>query len=173
LVKAIKSKKNPPLDRFIYALGIRHVGSQTAEDLAHHFKTIEKLSKATIDELSRVEGIGEVVAESIVEWFERPSNQKLLKKFEELGVKPEPVKEVEGPLKGQNFVVTGSLESMSRDQAAEEIRKRGGSFQTAVTQETDYLVIGEGVGENKLAKARKVGTKQLDEKQFLRVLDKT
>ena len=171
LHKAIQDKKKPPLDRFIYGLGIRHVGSQTAEDLAHHFKTIEKLSTATIDDLSHVEGIGEVVAEAIVAWFERPINQKLLTKFTKLGVEPEQVKEIEGPLKGTNFVVTGTLESMSRDQAAERIKNLGGNFQTAVTQETNYLVVGEGVGENKLAKARKLGTKQISEPEFQRMLD--
>jgi DNA ligase (NAD+) len=89
LVNAIQEKKNPPLERFIYGLGIRQVGVQTAIDLAAHFKNLNKLSNATIDELNDIEGIGEVVAESIVEWFEEPRNKKLLEKFEKFNVIPE------------------------------------------------------------------------------------
>ncbi|HSX17794.1 MAG TPA: NAD-dependent DNA ligase LigA [Candidatus Saccharimonadales bacterium] len=170
LAKAIQEKKRPPLDRFIYALGIRQVGSQTALDLANHFHDFEKLAKATIDELSEIEGIGEVVAESIVEWFERPSNQKLLGKFKKNEVHPEEAHPPRGPLNGKNFVVTGSLESMSREEAAERIRTLGGKFQSSVSQETDYLVVGANVGESKLKKARDLDTNQINEKEFLNLL---
>lgn len=169
LVEAIQSKKTPPLSRFIYGLGIRHVGTQTAIDVANHFKDLEALKAATIDELSEVEGVGEVVAESIVEWFAEPINQKLLDKFERLGVQPEEVKEVGGPLAGLKFAVTGSLESMGREQAAEQIRGLGGTFQSSVGKDTDYLVVGANVGASKLAKAAKLGTKQLDEAEFLKM----
>src|SRR5207248_11537537 len=100
LVKAIQDKKNPPLDRFLYGLGIRQVGAQTAVDLANHFRSLEMLSQATIDELSEVEGIGEVVAESIVAWFENPGNQRVLERFKTHGVWPQEVKKVGGPLEG-------------------------------------------------------------------------
>jgi len=171
LVKAIHDKKHPPLARFIYGLGIRHIGTQTAIDLAAHFKTLNKLSNSTIDELSEVEGIGEVVAEAVVEWFEEPRNKQLLDKFEKFGVKPESAHEVEGPLSGQSFVVTGSLEAMSREEAGERIRALGGTFQSSVGKETDYLVVGANVGDSKLAKAEKLGTKQIDEEQLLKLLD--
>jgi DNA ligase (NAD+) len=170
LVKAIQSKKNPPLERFIYGLGIRQVGVQTAIDLATHFKTLNKLSNSTIDELSEIEGVGEVVAESIVEWFSEPRNKRLLEKFEKYGVKPESAHEVSGPLVGKSFVVTGSLESMSRDEAGEKIRALGGTFQSSVGKETDYLVVGANVGESKLEKARKLGTKQINEQEFLELV---
>jgi DNA ligase (NAD+) len=170
LVKAIQSKKNPPLERFIYGLGIRQVGVQTAIDLATHFKTLNKLSNSTIDELSEIEGVGEVVAESIVEWFSEPRNKRLLEKFEKFGVKPESAHEVSGPLVGKSFVVTGSLESMSRDEAGEKIRALGGTFQSSVGKETDYLVVGANVGESKLEKARKLGTKQINEQEFLELV---
>jgi DNA ligase (NAD+) len=170
LVKAIQSKKNPPLERFIYGLGIRQVGVQTAIDLAAHFKTLTKLSNSTIDNLGEIEGVGEIVAESIVEWFEEPRNKKLLEKFEKFGVKPESAHEVSGPLVGKNFVVTGSLESMGRDEAAEKIRALGGTFQSSVGKETDYLVVGANVGESKLKKARNLGTKQLTEAEFLKIV---
>jgi DNA ligase (NAD+) len=170
LVKAIQDKKHPPIARFIYGLGIRHVGVQTAIDLANHFKKLSKLSSSTIDQLSQVEGIGEVVAEAVVEWFEEPQNQKLLEQFMELGVEPEQVEEVGGPLLGKNFVVTGSLESMSRDEAAERIRALGGTFQSSVGKDTDYLVVGANVGASKLAKAEKFNTKQINEEEFLKFI---
>jgi DNA ligase (NAD+) len=154
------------LERFVYGLGIRQVGVQTAIDLTTNFKTLNKLSSSTIDELSEVEGIGEVVAESIVEWFEEPRNKRLLGKFEKYGVKPESGHEVSGPLVGKSFVITGSLESMSREEAAERIRDLGGTFQSSVGKETDYLVVGANVGESKLEKANKLGTKQIDEQEF-------
>ncbi len=170
LVKAIQDKKQPPLPRFIYGLGIRHIGTQTAIDLATHFKTLRQVSNSTIDELSEVEGIGEVVAEAVVEWFEEPRNKKLLEKFENLGVRPESAKEITGPLTGKNFVVTGSLDSMSREEAAERIRALGGTFQSSVGKETDYLVVGANVGASKLTKAAKLGTKQINEDAFLKLL---
>jgi DNA ligase (NAD+) len=172
LIKAIHDKKHPPLPRFIYGLGIRHVGTQTAIDLATHFQTLNKLSNSTIDELSEVEGIGEVVAEAIVEWFEEPRNKKLLEKFNSFGVEPESAKQISGPLSGKNFVVTGSLESMSREEAGERIRTLGGTFQSSVGKETDYLVVGANVGASKLTKAEKFGTKQIDEKELLKMLEK-
>lgn len=171
LVSAIQQKKNPPLPRFVYGLGIRHVGVQTAIDLANHFHSLEKIGKSTIDELSEVEGVGEVVAEAIVEWFAQPGNQKLLQKFKKHEVMPQEVTKVTGPLSGKNFVVTGSLQSISRDEAAERIRAFGGTFQTAVGKETNYLVVGANVGESKLIKARKLGTKQITEKELLKLID--
>ncbi|HEY9663011.1 MAG TPA: helix-hairpin-helix domain-containing protein, partial [Allocoleopsis sp.] len=171
LEDAIQDKKHPQLERFLYGLGIRHVGVQTAIDLAHKFHSLEKLSHATIDELASVEGVGDVVAASVAEWFEEPSNKKLLEKFNKFGVEPEQAQAASGPLAGKNFVVTGSLESMSRDEAAEKIRSLGGTFQSSVGNETDYLVVGANVGEAKLAKARKLGTHQINESEFLKLIE--
>lgn len=170
LVNAIQAKKQPPLARFIYGLGIRHIGAQTAIDLANHYKTLEKLREATIETLAEVEGIGEIVAESVVEWFSEQRNQQLLEKFEKLGVQAESVKHVGGKLSGMNFVVTGTLETMGRDQAAERIRALGGTFQSSVGKDTDYLVVGANVGASKLAKAAKLGTKQVTEAEFLELI---
>ncbi len=170
LVAAIQAKKSPPLNRFVYGLGIRHIGTQTATDLANHFRSLEKLSEAKIDELGKVEGVGEIVAESVVEWFSEPHNQKLLEKFKKHGVWPEPVRHVGGKLSGQSFVVTGTLESMGREEAAERIRGLGGSFQSSVGQDTDYLVVGSNVGASKLKKAEALGTKQIDEQEFLKLI---
>ena len=170
LINAIQSKKTPQLSRLVYGLGIRHVGTQTAIDLANHFRSLDKIGEAKIDELAEVEGIGEVVAESLVEWFSEPHNQKILEKFQTLGVIPQTVKNVGGKLSGQSFVVTGSLSSMGRQEAGEQIRALGGTFQSSVSKDTDYLVVGENVGASKLVKADKLGTKRLTEAELLEIL---
>jgi DNA ligase (NAD+) len=172
LVAAIASKKNPSLSRFIYGLGIRHVGTQTAIDLSEHFKTLDVIAGSTIDELSEVEGIGEVVAEAVVEWFAEPRNKKLLDKFQKYGVNPQVAHEISGPLTGKSFVITGNLDSMSRDEAAERIRALGGTFQSSVGKETSYLVVGNNVGASKLAKAEKLGTNQISEDDLVKLIDK-
>lgn len=171
LIDAIKSKKTPPLPRFIYGLGIRHVGVQTAIDLANYFKRLDNLGSSTYDQLKEVEGIGEIVAESILGWFTDDDNQNLLSKFRQLGVWPEEVKHLGGKLTGKSFVVTGTLETMGRDIAAERIRALGGTFQSSVGKDTDYLVVGANVGESKLTKARKFGTKLIDENELLKIID--
>jgi DNA ligase (NAD+) len=171
LVTAIQAKKQPPLAKFIYGLGIRHIGTQTAIDLANKFRSLEAVAAATIDDLAAVEGIGDVVAESAVEYFSEPSTLTLLEKFKAQGVWPTEVTQVGGKLSGQNFVVTGTLQTMSRDAAAEKIRALGGTFQSAVGKDTDYLVAGANVGASKLAKAAKYGTKQLSEDDLIRLLE--
>jgi DNA ligase (NAD+) len=170
LVVAVAKVKQPPLPRFIYGLGIRHVGSQTAIDLSEHFGSLDKLSKATLDELLIVEGIGETVAESLLGWFADPDNQKLLEKFKALGVEPHYESHARGPLHGKGFVVTGSLTTMSRDEAAEKIRALGGTFQSSVGKDTAYLVVGGNVGASKLKKAEKLGTPQISEEDLIQIL---
>ena len=170
LIQAIQAKKTPPLSRFVYGLGIRHVGTQTAIDLANHFRSLDKIADAQIDELAEVEGIGEVVAESLVEWFAEPHNQHILQKFTDHGVSPQNVKSVGGKLSGQSFVVTGSLSSMGRQEAGERIRALGGTFQSSVGKDTDYLVVGDNVGASKLLKADKLGTKRITEAELLEIL---
>ncbi len=165
LVNAIAEKKNPPLEKFILGIGIRHVGAQTAIDLANQFHSMDGLEKATIEQLEAVDGIGKVVAESIVAWFADEDNLVLLDKFEKLGVQPHYEKKT-GKLVGMNFVVTGTLESMSRDQAADRIRALGGTFQTAVAKDTTYLVAGGKVGGSKLKKAESYGTKIINEAEL-------
>lgn len=171
LVDGIQAKKHPLLPRFIFGLGIRHVGSQTAIDLAEAFKSLDALSKVTIDDLKAVEGVGEVVAESIVAWFADPHNTALLEKFEKLDVSPVYESRAAGPLHGVSFVVTGTLESMGRDMAAEKIRALGGTFQPSLGKDTDYLVVGKNVGASKLAKAQKLGTKQISESELFELLN--
>ncbi len=170
LVDAIQAAKKPELPRFIYGLGIRHVGSQTAIDLAEHFTSLEKLQTATMDELLQVEGIGDVVAESILGWFSDEDNQKLIEKFKILDVEPQYQSHAHGPLHGKSFVITGTMETMSRDDAAEKIRKLGGTFQSSVGKDTSYLVVGKNVGASKLKKAEKLGTKQITEADLQKMI---
>ncbi len=165
LVTAIQDKKSPQLEKFIYGLGIRHVGAQTAIDLAKAFMSVENLQHATIDELLAIEGVGKVVAESIAAWFAEPDNEELLEKFKAVGVVPHFEKK-QGKLAGVNFVITGSIEGVSREEAADRIRAQGGTFQTSVAKDTTYLVAGGKVGESKLKKATQYGTKIISPQEF-------
>lgn len=169
LVNAIQEKKTPPLERFILGLGIRHVGNQTAIDLAAKFESVEALSRATLEDLESIEGIGKVVAESIVAWFADEDNARLLEKFSTLGIKPTFTKKT-GSLSGKHFVLTGTLESMTRDEAAEQIRAQGGVFQSSIAKDTDYLVTGGKGGGSKVTKAKVYGTDIIDESAFLKLI---
>jgi len=165
LIDAIAAKKTPPLEKFILALGIRHVGVQTSIDLANTFESMEKFQVTTLEQLEAIDGVGKVVAESILAWLGDDDNLALLDKFRELGVVPHFVQRT-GALIGQNFVVTGTLETMSRDEAADKIHARGGGFQTSVAKDTTYLVAGGKVGASKLKKAESYGTKIINEQEF-------
>lgn len=169
LIDAISQKKTPQLERFLYGLGIRHVGAQTAIDLVNKFNNLDNLAKATIDELREVDGVGEVVAESIVAWFADEDNERLLDKFDELGVHPK-FERKKGRLVGKSFVVTGTLTSMGREEVADQIRSLGGVFQTSVAKDTDYLVVGGKVGSSKIKKAKAYGTQIINEEELLELL---
>ncbi|NCU31077.1 NAD-dependent DNA ligase LigA, partial [Candidatus Saccharibacteria bacterium] len=169
LIDAIAAKKQPPLERFLYGLGIRYVGIQTAIDLVKRFGSLQAIVQATIDELKNVDGVGVVVAESVVAWFADEDDIALIDKFTFLDVIPYYV----APsikLDGQSFVVTGTLETMSRDEAASKIRALGGVFQTSIGKDTTYLVAGENVGGSKLKKAESYGTKIINEQEMLKLL---
>lgn len=171
LISAIAEKKNPKLAHFIYALGIRQVGAQTAIDLANHFGSLEALQKATVEQLQEVEGVGVVVAESIVTWFATENSQQLLAKFSNAGVVPQKVTQTGGPLTGKNFVVSGTLSTLEREEAAEKIRELGGTFQSSVGKTTTYLVLGDKPGASKVTKAEKLGTTILDEDGLVKLLN--
>ena len=170
LVDAIAVKKQVPLARFVFGLGIRHVGAQTAVDLSNAFKNLDNLGNASYQDLKAVDGIGEVVAESILGWFVDDDNQALLAKFRSLGVWPHDVKHTGGRLSGKSFVITGTLESMGREEAAEKIRALGGTFQTSVAKGTSYLVMGTKAGQSKADKARKLGTEVIDEQTLIQLI---
>ena len=171
MINAIAASKKPPLERFVFGLGIRHVGVQTAIDLVKQFKSLDALRYATINQLRSVDGVGDVVAESVAAWFADEDNELLLSKFEQYDVTPF-YEEKSGKLINMSFVVTGTLTSMGRDEAADLIRTLGGTFQTTVGKDTDYLVVGGKVGASKLKKAQSYGTKVIDETAFLALIDK-
>lgn len=171
LITAIQASKTPPLERFIFGLGIRHVGAQTAIDLAKQFQSLKALHHATLDELNGVDGVGTVVAESILAWFADDDNVALLEKFAANNVAPR-YEAKSGKFTGVNFVVTGTLETMGRDAAADTIRSLGGTFQTSVAKDTTYLVAGAKTGESKLSKAKKYGTTILSEAEFVALVSK-
>ncbi len=170
LIAAIAAKKTPPLEKFILGLGIRHVGAQTAIDLANRFQSFEATQNATMDELESVDGIGKVVAESIIAWFADEDNLALIDKFASLDVVPHYEKK-SGKLANKSFVITGTLESMSRDEAADKIRAQGGTFQTSVGKDTTYLVSGGKVGASKLKKAESYGTEIINEQKLRELLN--
>lgn len=173
LIDSVAGNTQPPLAKFLVGLGIRHVGQQTAIDLAEEYGTLENLMRVASDQpesLYEVEGIGEVVAHSIIEWFADEYNQDMLKSFAQNGVAPLKQKRAEGPLIGLSFAITGKLESMSRDEAAEKIRALGGQFQSSVGTGTTYLVHGAKLGDSKRKKAAKFGTVLMDESAFLAMI---
>ena len=170
LVDNIQASKNPPLARFITAIGIRHIGSQTAIDLAAYFKSFDALRDASEAELLGLPGIGKIVAESILAFFSDDDNLALLDRLKELGVNPVYQDTSGGRLNGLSFVVTGTLDSMGRDAAAEKIRALGGEFHSSVVKNTKYLVAGHNTGKSKLEKAAKYGTEVINETRFLELL---
>ena len=170
IINSIQSKKTVPLPRFILALGILHVGDETAIDLARHFETLQKFRHSSLKDLERIPGIGEVVAESVHAWLKEPRHQKMIDDLLEVGVKAEPVhKPKHQPLKGKIIVFTGELESMSRDEAKEKVRNLGGDPSESVSKQTSLVVAGPGAG-SKLQKAKKFGIKIINEKEFLKMI---
>ena len=155
------------LNRLLSALGIRGVGEVMAADLTRHYPDLEALSKATVEELQEIEGVGPNIAAAIVDWFARPANQNLLKKLKAAGVWP--VAQVsatsdrsQGRLSGLSFVVTGTLTGFTRDGIKEFIQANGGKVVGSVSKNTDYLVLGENPG-SKLDRAQELGVKIIDE----------
>lgn len=171
LLRAIDNSKNPELDKFIAALGIRYVGGETAKLLAEKFGNFDSLRRAELEELLEIDGIGQKVAESILAYFSDDDNLLVLEKMFSYGVKVKYFSKIEGVLNGKNFVITGVLNSMSREQAAEKIEKLGGKFQKTISKTTDFLIIGEKVGATKISKAEKLGVKVMDEDEFLKEID--
>jgi len=172
-VSAIKEAKEVSLSRFLYALGIRHVGEETAIDLASHFLSINKLRKASKEELEKISDVGGVVAQSIEDWFKNKTNQRIIEKLFEVGVKIQHSSKTSfksnSLISGKTFVVTGTLLAVSRTEAKERIRQFGGNISESVSRNIDYVVVGENPG-SKLVKAKKMGIQTLSEEQFLRLL---
>lgn len=170
LISAIKSSKTAPLAKFITALGIRHVGVQTAISLADHFKSLALLIDATADDLLSIPDIGQVVAESILAYFADEDNLKQLQEMRELGVNPFYDDQTTKPLAGQSYVVTGTLSKMGRDEAEARLRELGATVTGSVTKHTTALIVGEKPGSSKTVKAEKLGIPVIHEAEFFELL---
>ncbi len=173
LVAALEVAREVTLPRFINALGITHVGEETAEDLAEHFGTLEKLLAASEEELYAVNGVGGKVAKSIVAYFGNKKNREFVAKLLHNGVKikkQDPKKAKNQKLSGQTFVLTGSLESLTRDEAKEKLKALGAEVSESVSKNTTAVIAGAEAG-SKLAKAQKLGVNTLDEQAFIKLLE--
>lgn len=170
LVQAIANSKQPQLNKFITALGIRHVGAQTATTLARGFKDIEKLTNATESQLLEMQDIGKVVAESILAYFADEDNLKMLRELKDLGVRPEAVSIQGLPLVGKSYVVTGTLTSMGREEAEDRLRARGATVTSGVTKNTTALIAGAKPGKSKTEKAAKLGIAVIGETDLLQLI---
>jgi DNA ligase (NAD+) len=167
LHEAIAARRSVALSRLINALGIRHVGEHTAALLAQHFGTLEALATASAEDLIAVEGIGPVVGESVARWFAAEEGRELVRRLTEAGVRAEAVRAASGgPWRGQSWVLTGSMEALTRPEAEERIRALGGSPGSSVSKRTHTVVAGPSAG-SKLARAQELGVRIIDEQAFL------
>jgi DNA ligase (NAD+) len=172
VLAGLAERTHPPLARFLFALGIRHVGTGAARILARALGSLERLRETSEEELAKIHGIGPEIARSVRHYFERPETGALLNSFQKVGVWPQseaPHEEERGPLAGKTFVLTGTLERWTREEAAAEIEARGGAVSSSVSKKTDYLVAGENAG-SKLDKANKLGIPVLDESGLMKLL---
>jgi DNA ligase (NAD+) len=171
LLEALEEAKTRPLWRTIVALSIRHVGPTAAQALATNFGSMDAIAKASVAELADIDGVGEVIAQSIVEWFEIDWHRNIIKKWTDAGVAMVNAKGEEKPqtLAGLTFVVTGGLEGFTRDSIAETITAYGGKPSSSVSKKTDYVLVGSDPG-SKLAKAQELGVTIIDEARFLELL---
>ena len=171
LLQAIAASKQRPLENFIYALGIRHVGKHLAKLITHHFDSLEKLAAATTEELLALHEIGPQVSDSLVHFFNAENNQKLLKDLYELGVDPQKEERISGDkFRGKIFVFTGSLERFSRKEGTALVEAQGGRASGSVSKKTDYVVAGSEAG-SKLIKAEQLGITILSENDFLELIE--
>ncbi len=171
-IASIQASKDRSLARLLFGLGIFHVGEEVARLLAEHFKSLDRLMKAGEEELTAVPTIGPKIAQSVAAFFREPRNSRIIEKLRRAGVRLEDMKEVEPealPLSGMEFVITGRLESLTRERAEVMIREKGGVVGSNVTRKTTYLVAGADPG-SKLDRARSLGIKLLTEKEFLALI---
>jgi len=173
ILEAIEKSKETPLARLIFALGIRHIGEEMAEILANNFGSMKRLQNARKEEFLSIPTVGPKIADSIIAFFGQAENKDIIKRLKDAGVRPEEeaVKPEGLPLTGQEFVITGRLETFSRQEAEARIKALGGTAKSDVTKKTTYLVVGAEPG-SKLAHAQALGTKQLTEKELLQLLGK-
>jgi DNA ligase (NAD+) len=169
IVEKIQSRKHITLGRFIYALGIRNIGEKTAHDMAKRFGSIQRIKNLSMNDLEAARDVGPIVAKSVFEWFHDKHNLKFLEAFFAKGITIEKEEKTGTKLKGKTFVLTGTLTSMSREEAKEKIQSLGGDVLSAVSKKLDYLLVGENPG-SKFDKAKELGVRIIDEAEFLRIM---
>lgn len=172
LLEAIEARRQVTLARFIVSLSIPNVGEETAEDLAEHFGTLAKIQNAKLEELQAIEGVGEIVAKSVADWFAQKENQKLVANLlQHIAFLPEGSSRAKrkGKLEGKTFVLTGTLPSLSRDEAKALIKENGGEVSSAVSSKTDFVLAGAVAG-SKLGQAEKLGVEIINEEEFYKLI---
>lgn len=175
IIEAIEKSKQQPLEKLIFAVGIRYVGEGAARLLSQHFASLDALMKASFEEIDAVEGIGEKTAQSVVQFFKKEENSKVIDKLRNAGLKleekePEKPTQVDERFQDKRFVFTGSLEHLTRDEARRAVEQRGGNVTSSVSSNTDYVVVGEEPG-SKYQKAKQLNVKILSEGKFLQMLN--
>jgi DNA ligase (NAD+) len=168
LVEAIRTSKAQPLSKLLFALGIANIGEIAAKQIAKHFGSMDAIAGATIDDVLAIHGMGETLAESVVSWFSDKKARKLIDRLRERGLTfDEPQTHTGSALKGATVVITGTLPTLSREQAAALIESNGGRVSSSVSKKTSFIVAGEEAG-SKLEKARQLGVEVIDEAELLR-----
>ena len=168
LVAALEASKAQPLSRLLFALGVANIGEIAAKQIAKHFGTMDAIAAATTDDVLAIHGIGETIAESLVSWFSDEKARHLIERLRERGLTfDEPQTLTGGALKGMIVVITGSLPTLSREQAAAMVEANGGRISSSVSKKTSFVLVGEDAG-SKLEKARTLGVETIDEAEFLR-----
>ena len=171
LLNAIEESKNKELYRLIFALGIMHIGKSAAKLLQEHFSSMQELLLSSVDELSAIDGFGEVMAQSVVDYFKNPNNLNLVKKLEELGLNMVSESKAKGrKFAGMTFVLTGTLPTYTRNEAAQMIENESGKVSNSVSKKTTYVLAGNEAG-SKLLKAQRLGVKVISEEEFIKMLD--
>jgi DNA ligase (NAD+) len=172
LLKALEKSKQTTLPRFLFGLGIRHVGEATAKELARHFGKLDAIMDATEEQLLGVSDVGSIVAQSIRTFFDQPHNREVVEQLRACGVhweEGEPAAVTPKPLSGKTFVITGTLPTLSRDEAKDKVEAAGGKVTGSVSKKTDYVVAGTEAG-SKLLKAQELGIAVIDEAALMQLL---
>src|SRR5213594_2347858 len=170
----IEASKSRDMWRVLYGLGILHVGSGVAKTLGRSFPDLDAVFAASVDQLTGTEDIGEVIADSIVQWYAEPRNRQLIERLRKAGINftssLHNPKAAAGPFAGKTFVLTGTLPTLTREEATAKIEALGGKVSSSVSQKTDYVLAGDDAG-SKLEKAQKLGVPVIDEKEFVRICE--
>ncbi|MBQ4294723.1 MAG: NAD-dependent DNA ligase LigA, partial [Prevotella sp.] len=174
IVNSIQQSKSVPFERVVFALGIRFVGETSAKMLARHFKNIDALENATLDELMQIEGVGEVIAKSVVGYFHNPENRRIVERLKGYGltmaIAEEQMQEGGGALAGKSIVISGVFQQHSREEYKEIIERNGGKNVGSISSKTSFILAGDNMGPSKLQKAQKLGIEIVSEQQFLEMI---